>query len=300
MKFPIGAMSVGDILDRGLKITLARLPTFYVINLIVLLPILLFEVLVPTMFVPTRNASFGASSGLGLGVVVIFTILLSQIGTAASLHVVSQEFVDRHVGMEAAFTFALSRFGSLLLASILVGLIVGGVFVLVGILAGFLIGMLTVAMGPLGLIVGAAITIAIVIPVIGFLIGYLLVSQVVVVEGCGAVASLERSKTLADGYRWRIVGILVLLAIINALFQLAGNAVSLVLPYTESVEGLFGMAQVYNGNYVNYVIHAVVVFLLNVLTQIYYAVCLTLLYFDLRIRKEGLDLELAAQEQTPS
>jgi hypothetical protein len=31
--------------------------------------------------------------------------------------------------------------------------------------------------------------------------------------------------------------------------------------------------------------------------QAFAAVCYTLLYFDLRIRKEGIDLELAAREQ---
>lgn len=38
MRFQIGAMTVGDILDRGLKMLLLKLGTFYVINLIVLAP----------------------------------------------------------------------------------------------------------------------------------------------------------------------------------------------------------------------------------------------------------------------
>jgi hypothetical protein len=37
--------------------------------------------------------------------------------------------------------------------------------------------------------------------------------------------------------------------------------------------------------------------LLNFLVQTYGAICFTLLYFDLRIRKEGYDLELAARQQ---
>ena len=42
--------------------------------------------------------------------------------------------------------------------------------------------------------------------------------------------------------------------------------------------------------------HAVVGQLLNILVQTYATICWTLLYFDLRIRKEGYDLELAARE----
>ena len=40
MKFQIAAMTVGDILDRGLKMLLANLPAFYLINLMVLWPII--------------------------------------------------------------------------------------------------------------------------------------------------------------------------------------------------------------------------------------------------------------------
>jgi hypothetical protein len=36
--------------------------------------------------------------------------------------------------------------------------------------------------------------------------------------------------------------------------------------------------------------------LVNILFTTYLAVCTTLLYLDLRIRKEGLDLEMAAED----
>ena len=35
MRFPLGEMTVGDILDRGLKLLFARLPVFYAVNLLV-------------------------------------------------------------------------------------------------------------------------------------------------------------------------------------------------------------------------------------------------------------------------
>jgi hypothetical protein len=52
--------------------------------------------------------------------------------------------------------------------------------------------------------------------------------------------------------------------------------------------------------YRNYVINVLVIQLVNILVQTYLAVCITLLYFDIRIRKEGFDLELAAQQQSPA
>jgi hypothetical protein len=299
VKFPIGAMSVGDILDRGLKITLARLPTFYVINLIVLLPILLVRLLVPSLFVPTADPSMAMGAAVGGLLVILFALLLGPIGTAASLHVISQEFADRHVGIDSAFNFAFSRFLPLLGASLLVGLIVGGIFFLMILLAGFMGGLFGAALGAVpGLVLTGVIVIVLAIPVIAFILGYLFVSQVVVVEGVGALGSLERSKSLANGYRWRLFGLLLLLGIIHLLFGGLGWLLGNVLSYTEPVQGRFGLVvQVYNGNYVNYAIFVVFDFALELLVSIYGSVCLTLLYFDIRIRKEGFDLDLAAQEQ---
>jgi hypothetical protein len=46
----------------------------------------------------------------------------------------------------------------------------------------------------------------------------------------------------------------------------------------------------------NAAINGIVDQLVNILLGSYVAICMTLLYFDLRIRKEGFDLELAARE----
>ena len=49
MKFPIGAMTVGDVLDRGIKLLLARLPAYYLIDLIVAWP---FALIVQGLLAP--------------------------------------------------------------------------------------------------------------------------------------------------------------------------------------------------------------------------------------------------------
>jgi hypothetical protein len=62
MKFAIGAMSAGDVLDRGLKLLFARLPTFYLIHLIVLLPAFLFDLAEPLLESgPSRGAQVGSA-----------------------------------------------------------------------------------------------------------------------------------------------------------------------------------------------------------------------------------------------
>jgi hypothetical protein len=276
MRFPIGAMSVGDILDRGLKVLLARLPTFYAINLIALSPIILLQLVQPQLASvgtqPGQSGPFADSSLVGVAIGVglatfVLTIILSQIGNAAVLHIIAQEFVDQRVGLGQALRFALHRFGRLLGAAILAGLTIGLGFVLC------------------------------IAPGIIFAIWYVFVSQVVVVEGLKAEKAMSRSKELTSGYRGRILGILVLCIAISMVFQASAGLLQRVLPMQEMVRTDFGYTTVFI--YRNYVINVLVTQMVNILVQTYLAVCITLLYFDIRIRKEGFDLELAAQQQSP-
>jgi hypothetical protein len=263
MKFQIGAMTVGDILDRGLKLLLARLPALYIINLIVLLPVIAYQLVVPLLLeAESPTAAVGVLGGTFL--MLILTLILQPIGTAAILHIISQEFIDRHVGIGSAFGFALSRFGSLLVASIITGIIIG---------FGFLFCL---------------------VPGFIFWTWYAFFAQVIVVEGLSASASLDRSKRLGEGYRWRIFGIIFLIGLLsNIIPSFLNIGLELVLPATERVPiagGGFRTVQ----HFGNQAIHTLVTSLVTIVFATYQAVCLTLLYFDLRIRKEGYDLEVAA------
>jgi hypothetical protein len=127
MGFNIGAMTVGDILDRGLKIFLARLPTFYTIYLIMLGPLLLYQLAMPAFIFGSASGDAGPEMALvfaggSLGALLLFLILV-PLGQAASLYVIGQEFIDKRVGIGEAFRFAFKRFLSLLGVSILFGLV---------------------------------------------------------------------------------------------------------------------------------------------------------------------------------
>jgi hypothetical protein len=269
MKFQIGAMSVGDILDRGLKILLSRLPAFYVINLLVLWPTVLVQLATP-YFVTAEagpqspaGAIVVAVSGLAI---LLLTVILQPLGIAATLYIIAQDFVDKKASIGEAFNFAFRRFGILLGTSILVGLVVG---------------------------VGSLFCI---VPGLIFLFWYMLTGQVVVVEGLGGTRAMARSKDLTNGFRGRVAGLFFLFFIISMIFGAVVGALGYVLPAYEMVTTSTGVRSI--PNYTNNTIHVVVSFLVNTLVQTYNAVCMTLLYFDLRIRKEGFDLELAAQQQS--
>src|SRR5262249_52472714 len=109
MKFAIGAMSAGDVLDRGLKLLFARLPTFFLIQLTALAPYIFLQLVLPVV----GEAAGPAIALVGLVALVLYVILI-QIGTAATLHVIIEEFIDRQVTIGQAFAFALRRFAPLL------------------------------------------------------------------------------------------------------------------------------------------------------------------------------------------
>lgn len=304
MKFQIGAMSVGDILDRTVKLFTSRLWTFFTINLIMLAPGLLFQIAQP-MIKDYLNPRRGQQIEIGAGPIlalalffiagILLTMVFTYIGTAATLHVIAEEFVDRRVGVSEAIKFASKRFWSILVASLQAGLIIALAFSLS--VGGGLVFCLVVAATSgsplLGILLGLMVMPASLIPGILFMVWYAFVTQVVVVEELPASQALARSKDLTGGYRWRVFGVGILLFAIFLFLVILAGVLGQYLPNEEKVPAEGGVRLVMNMR--NYSINVVVQFLINTLLQSLSAICWTLFYFDLRIRKEGFDLEESAK-----
>jgi hypothetical protein len=270
MKFAIGAMTVGDIIDRSLKLLFSRFGTLYFINLLVLLPTLFIQEGTPLLMEQMGPGDLMAVLIPTLGLLLL-ALILQPIGTAATLHVVEQEFVGRRVGIGEALSFAMGRFWALVGTSILVGL---------SIFAGIILC---------------------VVPGIIFAIWFAFASQAVVVEHLSGAGAMSRSKDLTEGYRGRVFGVILLLGILVGLASLAASLMNNILPGVEYVKRTGGARD--NPfdpgipvivNYTNYAINTAVAFLVQIFGGTFLAIATTLLYFDLRIRKEGYDLEVAA------
>lgn len=267
MKFPLGEMTVGDILDRGIKLLFACLPSMYAIQLAVLSPMILAQILYPFLLQikPGDQGPDLQMALAGLGILlfaVLLALVLQPIGTAAVLRIVMQEYVDQRVSTGQALSYALSRFLPLIGVSIVVGLLV-------------VVGMMLCC-----------------IPGIYFLVTYAFVSQIVVLEKLGVGDSMQRSSTLVSGHRWRVFGVLALIGVANWFIQVGiGMGLGAVLPPQEVVPAGNGVRLQINA--VNHVVTTLVSQLVSILFSTYLAVCTTLLYLDLRIRKEGFDIEIA-------
>lgn len=112
MDIKLADMSIGDILGRGMALLFKRLPYFYVIQLLVLLPNLALQLTSPY-----------APPGMAL-LIVFVSIVVGPIGSAAMLRIIVQEYLDGQVSLGEAFVFALSRFLPLFLTSLLMGFLI--------------------------------------------------------------------------------------------------------------------------------------------------------------------------------
>lgn len=132
-----------------------------------------------------------------------------------------------------------------------------------------LFGML-ICMG-LGLIVGFVLF---VIPGMILWTMWVVGLPVCVAEGLGPIASLKRSSYLTKGNRWRVFAVFLVFFLVNAIIQA-------ILQVLLAVVG--GPTGVMVGTY-----------LWTVLIQALYAILVAVVYHDLRVAREGVDIERIA------
>jgi hypothetical protein len=257
MKYPFGPMTVGDILGRGFSLFFARFGLCYGIMLVVQLPLLALQLALPRLMV----------GGLGQLILIIPALILQMIGTGAMIHVVMQEYLGRPVTFGEALQVALGRLGGLIVTSILSGILV-----------------------TLGLI-------ACIVPGIYLAIVFSLASQVVIVENLSGMTALQRSKDLVGGHFGRVFGTLLLLGLLLGVVSFVlGLIIGVALPFQRSVNPADPFAGTELTSYPNYAIATCVTDLVQIFVQALTAICTTLLYFDLRNRKEAFDLEMEADK----
>lgn len=110
---------------------------------------------------------------------------------------------------------------------------------------------------------------------------YFAVLPAILLEHKGPIAAFHRSRDLAKDYKWRILGTLALTALM--FFIIAGTlqVVVQLLPVS------FTAILLLNG-------------VVGLFVQPIMTIVLTVLYYDQRIRKEGFDLAMQAQQLAPA
>lgn len=244
-------LSVGEILDVSF--------TLYRRHFTTLATVAVLCSGVPVLLSLYIQAAGGVLQNLPLTLVyyVTFTIL-SSIATAATVFVVSESYLGRPLEAGEALRRATPLFGQLIVCSLLLAIVV-----MFGFLCFFFPGVI-------------------------LLCGLLLAFPALVLEpGTSPLAALSRSWYLTRGSRWRMLGLLVTLAILLYVPIIAIAAlVTLLLPS--------------GGGQTHDVVTLAVVGVLQMLLYPLLYCVLTVAYYDLRVRKEGFDLEVLASTLQPA
>jgi len=205
------------------------------------------------------EASGGMFVNLPLAFVYLLSlVVLNLVATGATVFIVSESYLGRPLSAREALARATPYMGRILVCSLLMALVVG---------LGFLL---------------------LVIPGIVLAVGLALAIPAVVLEqGRSASAALSRSWELTRGSRWRLFGLGVTLLVLLYVPVVAISGLAAVL-----LPGGTGIA------FITSSVATVVAIAIGGIAQLFiyplFYCVLTVTYYDLRVRKEGFDLELLA------
>jgi glycerophosphoryl diester phosphodiesterase family protein len=139
-------------------------------------------------------------------------------------------------------------------------------------------------------LVAAGFILIITIPVvIWVLVRWAVATPALFAEGIGPVKALGRSWNLVRDNWWRTLGILIVVSIMVSLIQSA-----LGVLFTGIAAVLPGLGDDLRSGLVT-----TVATLVNALVGAITPIAITMLYLDLRVRKEGLDLDQLARQAAP-
>jgi len=208
--------------------------------------------------------------GLVVGLSLVQQFVVRPLGTAATARAVSDRYLDRPASVAAAYRAALRRLPTLAGVALLLILLIAVAVTVVVVLA--------LAVSPALLLVTIPALLALLLMAAVY---FSLTSQIVMLEGRGALATVRRSRQLIAGSFWRVLGYLILLGLLSGII---GGILGAAIGAAGSALGSEGQQLLTDAA------GALVAVFVAPITYI----TLTLLYYDLRIRREAFDVEMLA------
>lgn len=292
-------LSVGEKLDVAIKIYWRNALTLFRVVLVVVAPVQIVTALIlaslpegetffqqPTLTPgqptvdPTITASEIWAFVAGIALVVVVSFIASTLATAACFKAVSDAYLGGEPNWRTSLAFAGRRLHSVLSISILGGLLVFGLIAAVGALT-----LVLSAIDEMTLWIGIPLLIAAFVVATWMWIGWIVAVPAFLTEGTKGRRALGRSFGLIKGRWWRTLGLYFLA---NFLVGIVGNIVGSLLTALQFTEVGESFAMRLTLDALGQTIAAVI-------TTPFIAAFIIVLYFDLRVRKEGFDLQLLAE-----
>jgi hypothetical protein len=278
--FDMRPRSVGEVLDGAIKLYLANARTLIGIVACVVVPLQILSAIVLLSVVPKGSEIPGnlfafhvttfhrqgygqtqASAGAGVDqaaqlVRLVIAGVTGALCTAACVRAVSDAYVGRATSIGGSLRLALGR---------LPMLIVMGILRYLGLIVGFIL---------------------LIIPGVWLYGSWAVATPALLIEELGPVAALGRSRRLVRGRWWPVAGVLLvsslLVVVVGSAFQALFGAID---GFSSHPALLPAVTAITLGSVVT-----------MVLVQPFTAAVTTVLYYDLRVRHEGYDLQVLADQ----
>ena len=277
----IPTRGLGGLLDESLRVYRAHFWQFVAIAAIAAAANVFGSVL--------SEAGESALALLG-GLFILAAVVLAVITGGAIVFGVARHYARGEVDiadcLSHAFQVGIYLVVQALLVAVLVGglLVVGTIMVIIGAIGGAFDNGAPEGAAVALMVIGGLLTLAGLVIAIWLGVRWFSAAYAVVLEGKGPIAGLGRSWNLVTGSWWRVFGLGVVIAIIVVV-------VAMVVAIPFGVVGAIALGEDGAG-----VIGAIGGALATVLITPFAYIFGTLLYFDLRVRKEGFDLDALTAE----
>lgn len=308
---PLRPLTLGTILSASFQVLRRNpRPTFgfsllvtgviYVVSLGVV-GFVTFFALSRVQFANSSDDADALAAG-SVGVIILSALVpaaLAVVGSAILQGVISLEVARATLGeklrLPGLWRAAKGRIGALIGWS---GILVAVVVVAISI-AAVLIGLIVAFGGVVGLIAGVLLGLALGAGAIALAVWLgtklSLVPSALMLERLPLRAAVARSWSLTKGYFWRTFGILILVsAIIYVVSSIVSTPLQLVVSFgTTFLDPNGSNGGLITGAIVIYVLTIIFGVVFGAIGAVVQAATPALLYIDIRMRKEGLDLELS-------
>jgi hypothetical protein len=265
-------LRVGEILDVAIKIYLRNARTLFKISLLVVAPVQVLGMVILASTVPDpaflRSGFDAPQPGsqiavsttelwswiIGTIVVTLLAYVASILATGACFKAVSDAYLGEQSDWRTSLRFARSRLRSLLWVT------------------------------TLGTILAALALVALIVPGVWLWVSWSVAVPVLMTEGIKGREALRRSFRLVKGLWWRTFGVILLSTLVAAVLSGILSSVFIGLSFTDVSDSALG----------SILLDGLSRLVSGVLVTPFQAACIAVIYFDLRVRKEGFDLQLLA------
>jgi hypothetical protein len=263
-------LRVGEILDVAIKVYTRNALTLWKIVGLVVFPVYVLSGIVTLSTLPDEflDPSFGTQPG-SLGtlddefwtmiaaqvLITIVTMITVTIATGACMKAISDVYVGATPDTRSSLRFAARRVHSLVWITFLTFLL------------------------------GALAAIALIVPGVWLWFSWTVAPAVLLVEGHKGTKALGRSFQLVKGRWWPVFAAVAVSYVLSGIVTGAISAVTVPLILSDAGDSAL----------LTTVVNTLVNSVGGILVMPFSAAVVAVIYFDLRVRKEGFDLELLAE-----